>query len=383
MLISKRTCCLPATLELDNKITVALYFHRLSGPGGAERMICQLANALAERDFRVRLISWDKPSAQPYYPLSTAVEWTKLDFRSGLRDKLRRTHALRRMLKESGVDILVGFVMSADKTIYAAAKLAGVSLVVAERNAPAMYWLRYPWWQRWLCFAMMHMADRVTVQMPGFVRAYPASLQARIKAISNPVPGITVKSCPAQPSVDGRYTLLAVTRFDDFQKRVTLLIDAFARIAVRHPQWDLHIVGEGEEADELHRMIKAHGLDARVFLKPSSPDVFAHYAQAHLFAIPSLWEGFPNALAEAMSHGMPAVGFAKAQGVADLIADAGWLADGRDGVAEYAAALEVAMLDNDERTRRGLLAAERMKAFPADRQYEEWASLLRALATRS
>lgn len=383
MTFSKKTCCLPAALELDNKITVALYFHRLSGPGGAERMICQLANALAERDFRVRLISWDKPSAQSYYPLSTAVEWTKLDFRSGLLDKLRRTSALRRMLKESSVDILVGFVMSADKTIYAATKLAGVKLVVAERNAPAMYWLRYRWWQRWLCFAMMHMADRVTVQMPGFVRAYPVSLQARIKAISNPVPGIVEKSCPSEPSADGRYVLLAVSRFDGFQKRVTLLVDAFSRIAARQPQWDLHIVGEGEEAAELHRLITGHGLDTRIFLKPSSPDVFNHYVRAHLFAIPSLWEGFPNALAEAMSHGIPAVGFAKAQGVADLIEDAGWLADGRDGIAEYAAALEAAMVDHDERKRRGLLAAERMKAFPAARQYEDWASLLQSLATRS
>lgn len=42
---------------------------------------------------------------------------------------------------------------------------------------------------------------------------------------------------------------------------------------------------------------------------------------SHPFAIPSFWEGFPNAVAEALAYGLPAIGFAEAEGVNSLIFD--------------------------------------------------------------
>ena len=103
-------------------------------------------------------------------------------------DKLRRTHALARLLQNNQVRILVGFVMSGDKTVYAAAKWARTHLIVAERSAPTIYKLRYSFAQRWLSFSMLRLADRITVQMPDFIRDYPASLRDRIEVIPNPVP---------------------------------------------------------------------------------------------------------------------------------------------------------------------------------------------------
>lgn len=361
--------------------SVALYFHRLTIPGGAERMICQLAIALAERGFHVYLISWDPPDAQAFYPVPTTVTWIKLGFCPGIADKLRRTRALTRVLKDNDIHVLVGFVMSCDKTVYAAAKLSGVQLVAAERNAPAMYWLRYSRLQRWLCFTLLHLANRITVQMDSFSLGYPYTLRGRIETIPNPVTLPLHKARPEVANDAGRYTLLTVSRLDGVQKRIDCLIKAFARVAANHPAWDLRIIGDGPEQIKLHRLVTECAVANRVWIEPNVTNIFDTYTKAHLFAIPSLWEGFPNALAEALSHGLPAVGFAGAAGVADLIGNGGggWLAEGLDDETTLAITLSQAMADGEERTKRGLLAAQSMATFTSELQLDRWVALLESL----
>jgi hypothetical protein len=56
------------------KAVVALYFHRLAGMGGAERMVCLLANALVARGFAVHVFSCDEPGAEPFYNVSPEVK---------------------------------------------------------------------------------------------------------------------------------------------------------------------------------------------------------------------------------------------------------------------------------------------------------------------
>lgn len=358
---------------------VALYCHSLAQPaGGAERMICALATALTERGHIVHLISWDPPGSRSFYTIDARVTWHCLDRRGGLVDKLRRSLALARTLRNISAGSLIGFVMSGDKTVYAAALLSRTRLIAAERNAPSLYRIRYSIPTRILSMLLLHLTDAITVQSPGFVAGYPATLRRRIRVIPNPVFPPRAIARPAAPS-GGRFTLLSVGRLDPLQKRPQLLLKAFARIASDHPDWDLRFIGDGPERARLESQATALNLADRVTISASTRDIEAAYATAHLFAMPSWWEGFPNALAEAMAHGLPAVGFRQAEGVADLIeeGDTGWLADGTDGEAALAAALAAAMGNDAERARRGTLAAQSMKAYGPDIQFDRWAALLR------
>lgn len=359
--------------------SVALYFYRLgNSSGGAERIICALANALLGRDFTVHLISWDDKSAHTFYPLSQGVIWHRLGFREGIVDKVRRSCALTRILRDNGVRTLIGFVMTNDKTVYTAVKLAGVRLIVAERNAPSMYYLRYGRFQRWLSFALLHLADRITVQFPEFVTGYPLSLRDRIEVIPNPVHVASTNARPDEPNKRGRFTLLAVGRLDGVQKRLGCLIRAFSRVVTIYPDWDLRIIGDGPEEEVLRELVREIGISERVSLEPSLSDVFDAYRQAHLFVIPSLWEGFSNALAEALTHGLPAVGFYGAAGVVSLIknGETGWLAKGLDDEIALAKILGQAMADGKERVRRGALAVESMAAYTPEIQFGRWVKLL-------
>ena len=98
----------------------------------------------------------------------------------------------------------------------------------------------------------------------------------------------------------------------------------------------------------------------RVVLAGKVSGVPEYLAASHLFCLPSLWEGFPNALAEAMATGLPAVAYRNCAGASDLLQHerTGLLAGEGDGLeqslAEHAGIVQ-ALLD-----RNAELAAQRM-----------------------
>jgi GalNAc-alpha-(1->4)-GalNAc-alpha-(1->3)-diNAcBac-PP-undecaprenol alpha-1,4-N-acetyl-D-galactosaminyltransferase len=368
-----------------HKEAVALYFYRLGGTGGgAPRMVCLLASALVTRGFDVHLLSWDDPPAQSFYPLASEVKWHRLGFRPGPVDKLRRIAAVTKLLRQYGIRVVVGFVMSGDRTIFAAAKLAAAKLVAAERNAPDIYHMRYGRLDRWLSLACLHLADRIAVQLPDFVEGYPATLHDRIDVIPNPVTVAPCRARPEQPATTGRFTLLAVSRLDRVQKRLHKLIEAFALVAKRNPQWDLLVVGDGPDEAALRRHVAGQAISGRIRFEKSTRNLSQIYAQSHLFAIPSRWEGFSNALAEALAHGLPAVGFQEAPGVAKLITDGetGWLADGLDDEAKFAEVLDEAMGNGAERARRAANGVRSMAVYAPEAQFDRWANLIRSVSEK-
>ncbi len=344
-------------------------------------MTCQIANALHERNFKVHIFSWDTYEAESFYPLHPLITWHKLGWKPGLSDKWRRTRRLSRLFKRNNIKALIGMVMSGDKTVYAAAHMAGVKLIASEQNAPSMYHFRYNKFQRWTILGMLHLADSIVVQMPEYTTGYPTSLRNRIHTIANPVLPSEVKASIDCPNKDGQYTLLAVSRLDAIQKRLAILIKAFFEISSLHPDWILRVVGDGPDRDELKNLAKQLGLSKSVQIVPPTDNISKEYNSANLFAMPSLWEGFPNSLAEAMCHGLPAVGFAEASGVAELIGKAGgWLAPDLDNPTTLAHTLSLAMGSPAERQHRGEKAALAMSEYTPDKQFDKWALLINKLA---
>ncbi len=85
------------------------------------------------------------------------------------------------------------------------------------------------------------------------------------------------------------------------------LVAALARLAARHPAAHVVIAGRGELGEALRALARRLGLEHRVHLLGFRSDVPALLAAADVFVLPSLSEGLPLSLLEAMSAGRPVV----------------------------------------------------------------------------
>ena len=79
------------------------------------------------------------------------------------------------------------------------------------------------------------------------------------------------------------------------------------------------IIGEGAERANLEKQINYYGMDKSILLPGRVGNIGEWYNIADLFVLTSEFEGFPNALIEAMSYGVPAVSYDCETGPSDII----------------------------------------------------------------
>ena len=105
------------------------------------------------------------------------------------------------------------------------------------------------------------------------------------------------------------------------EKGYDRLINAFALVAGDHPGWLLKIFGTGPQRDRLQKQATALGLADRVLLPGLADDIETELVNASVFALSSIHEGLPMALAEGMACGLACVAFDCAPGVREIVTD--------------------------------------------------------------
>lgn len=95
----------------------------------------------------------------------------------------------------------------------------------------------------------------------------------------------------------------------EIQKDIPILLKAWKIVLKHEPQWTLDIWGEGSLKEQLQNEISTLGLQNSVTLKGTSQTIQNEYLNSSLFILPSLYEGFPLVLIEAMKAGLPCIGF--------------------------------------------------------------------------
>lgn len=355
------------------------------GAGGAERVMALLVGHLS-LIHDVALATWEEPGTPSFYPLPATLEVLQLDRLGGhglrwLRTVSARPGTLRRLIRRISPDVVVSFMDMMSVAALVGGAGLGTPLVVAIRNDatrggdPLRRFLR----DRAFAFA-----DRIVVQTDRIARQLPAKLAAVTSTIANPVPAASDLANPYGPGLDGRYRIISVGRLVA-QKDHARLITAFARLADTWPDWDLTIVGDGPERAALQAMIESHGLEFRIQLPGITREVGGELSRAHVMAFPSRYEGFPNALAEAMVAGLPAIGNVGVSGVEDLIVNevTGLLVDPAGGPGELAVALAKLMGDASLRQRMGDAGRRHAAQWTPESVFHLWDDLLdRVVAAR-
>lgn len=122
------------------------------------------------------------------------------------------------------------------------------------------------------------------------------------------------------------------------QKGFDYLIDAWALVHQKHPEWTLDIYGEGELRWALQQQIDSNGLHDVVLLKGKTDDIVSKYVESSIFVLSSRDEAFGLVITEAEACGLPIVTFDCPSAPAELV---------EDGVNGYVVKMgDVKMLSN-------------------------------------
>jgi glycosyltransferase involved in cell wall biosynthesis len=210
----------------------------------------------------------------------------------------------------------------------------------------------------------------------GDYRELLAGAPTRVARITNALPRVK-----GEPARTREKVVLAAGRIT-WQKGFDMLVDAFVPVAQKHPDWKLHIYGDGVRLARVRKRVIRRGVYNNVFLMGATHRLGELMSRASLFALSSRYEGFGMVIVEAMSKGLPVVSFDCPRGPADIIDD------GRDGIlvpngdveALTAALLEL-IEDEERRTRYGAAALEKARTYDISAIGARWESLFEELVS--
>jgi len=348
------------------------------GAGGTERVLTLLANCWARRGHAVTVLTHSRDD--PFFPLAPAVQHRRIGGVSASRTALSaiwangtRVKRLRRAILHSSPDLVIGFALSTNVRVLLALLGTGVPVVVCERTEPRHLNVGLAW--AVLRRLLYPRAFALTCLTPNVASFFEPLLGGRIHVIPNPVLAPCVGGDAPCSLPPGR-RLMAVGRLRAV-KRFDLLVEVFARISSRHPDWHLLIVGDGPMRPQLESMVARLHLRDRVHLLGLVPDTSPFLLASDMFVLTSSREGFPNALCEALACGLPAVTFDCPSGPGDIVRDGvdGLLvADGdREGLAS---ALDRLMSDDLVRSRMAEQAPDVVRRFNLARVLSSWDEIL-------
>ena len=382
--------------------------------GGAEHIICDLANEMLNRGYYVDMVCMESQKGRPWYYLDENVQIINLNYEyctsryngAGWQLKKLKREVLRALggpklviagkqyadpkkeyffnefinrlklcLAEKKTDVIIA--ISEDSAYIAQQakkKIEDIPVIAMCHSNPANYI------QDMQEYQLNALKDSTFVQvlMESFKPILNKAGVDRIIAIPNVVKQfsdselVNLNEC--------KNTIITAGRLEGNGKRQHLLIEAFARIADRYPEWKLDIYGEADNKrypQKLEKLIKQYGLESRVQLRGLTDKLHDQMRKSDIFAFSSRDEGFGLALAEAMSIGLPVIAYKSCYPTDELVQDGkeGLLAS--DDVDDFADKLSKLISDADLRMSLGKNGHVKAAQFSGTVIWDKWENVIK------
>lgn len=344
--------------------------------GGAQRVVTVLANALV-RHYDVFIITFT--NTKRYYSLDDnitlincvdKIDPSKSAFQA-IKSNFILIKRIHSIVKKHKIDLLIGFLTSANIITTLVANFCNLPVIISERNNPYSQKISKIW-ELMRSFTYPR-ANFVVVQTETIKSFYSGKIKEdRLRILPNPIsPELTYQR---NANTKKENLILNAGRLTD-QKAQDVLIKAFARI--EKTDWKLIIAGEGSNREKYEKLIQELGLGEKVLLLGRQKNIYALYNKSRIFAFSSIYEGFPNALIEAMHFGLACVSTDCPTGPSELIEDGknGYLVPMNDDEA-FAEKLTVLMNDSEESEAFGKLAKKAVEKLEVNTVAEKWNQLI-------
>ncbi|MCO6009030.1 glycosyltransferase family 4 protein [Actinoallomurus purpureus] len=324
---------------------VSILLMNAYGMGGTIRATFNLADELALRH-DVEIVSVFRHREKPFLPLSDRVtltnlidlraeakKWWRFGFASRIKKPSTLVHpderaytnfsaesdrALTQYLGELRTDVLITTRAALN---IAAARLArdGITLVGQEHlhfgaHKPGVLEEIRRWYPK--LDAVITLTDADHAEYSQLLEGHPT----RVYPIGN---GLPDQPRP-QSRLDNRVVLAAgrLVKVKGYDR----LLDAFAKVIEKRPDWKLRIYGSGTNAEKLSKRARSLDLHNNVAFMGPTTDIEGELAKASLHVITSRFEGFGMTIVEAFAAGVPVVSFDCPQGPREIITP------GHDGI---------------------------------------------------
>jgi GalNAc-alpha-(1->4)-GalNAc-alpha-(1->3)-diNAcBac-PP-undecaprenol alpha-1,4-N-acetyl-D-galactosaminyltransferase len=276
--------------------------------GGAERVMSILANAWCEQNTKVSILTFEYKTSSPFYKLDSRIEVLHLgiaspssSFLNACKNNLRTLFVLRKEIQKQSPSHIISFLDKTNIRVLFATIGLSIPVIVSEHSVPGERRLGILW--ETLRLLSYSLATKIILLSKSIESFFPLFLQKKCSIIPNPVLGPDLGSPELKLPEN---TILSLGRFSR-EKCFPLLIEAFAQIAKNYPDWSLVIIGDGPEREKLEKQILQSNLSERILLPGKITFPTRVMQHAKFFVSTSFVEGFPMAVCEAMSCGVPVI----------------------------------------------------------------------------
>ena len=362
--------------ERASRGRLTFVIHQISA-GGAERVLTLLANELCKKGWSVTLLTFDSGSEPVFFELHSGVQHWPLSLMreqggwwKAIKVHFLRPWVLRRAIRKSRPDAVIAFLERMNILTLMATIGLKIPVIVSERNHPVFNTSKFLSLSRQ---AVYKMSACLVLQTHDAGAFFSSSIPKSV--IPNPIL-VPEYPAPVLKSEASSQTLVAMGRLCS-QKGFDFLLNAFAPLGNKFPDWVLEIWGEGAQRGNLENLRDELGLRERVRFPGLTKEHYKTMAEADIFVLSSRTEGFPNVLGEAMACGLPVVSFDCPSGPSEMIQDGvNGLLVPPENIQELSSSLERLMASVELRNTLGEQARKITESYSLDKIVQSWEELI-------
>lgn len=305
--------------------------------GGSQRMLLTMARWFYEQGYPVTVAFFhDREGLRSHWQAGFPIEihdlraWRKGDGLGNLFHLPAGLLRLARLLQRQQVHAIMSFTHHANLLGIPLAWMLRLPVRIAGHRGVIGGFPR--WMERlhaWMvncgmATCMVAVSERLKEHAISVEKIHPGRIQVIENGIAlgpeEPVPPQALSDLKHQLGMGAEDILIFTVGRLAPQKGQWHLLDAFAQILPSFPHAFLAIAGEGELRPRLESQAQSLGISARVRLLGVRRDVPQLLRLAQVFVLPSLWEGMPVSLIEAMAAGLPVI-TTRVEGIDELVQD--------------------------------------------------------------